>query len=66
MIFSIVVLPSVLCLIGHGVNYPAISNLIVWINTRFNLKIPNLQRSFQHLVLKMMMEREFGQGLRQP
>ena len=46
MIFSIVVLPSILCLIGHGVNYPAISNLIIWINTRFNLKIPNLAEKF--------------------
>ncbi|GIR00519.1 MAG: hypothetical protein CM15mP9_2220 [Methanobacteriota archaeon] len=41
MIFSIVVLPALLCLIGYGVNYPAISNLIIWVNTRFNLKIPN-------------------------
>lgn len=46
MIFSIVVLPALLCLIGYGVNYPAISNLIIWINTRFNLKIPNFAEKF--------------------
>ena len=46
MVFSIVVLPALLCLIGYGVNYPAISNLIVWINTRFSLRIPNLAEKF--------------------
>ncbi len=46
MIFSIVVLPALLCVIGYGVNYPAVSNLIKWINTRFNLKIPNVAEKF--------------------
>lgn len=46
MIFSIIVLPALLCVIGYGVNYPAISNLIKWINTRFNLKIPNVAEKF--------------------
>ena len=46
MIFSIIVLPALLCLIGYGVNYPAISNLIKWINMRFNLKIPNIAEKF--------------------
>ena len=46
MIFSIVVLPALLCIIGYGVNYPAVSNLIKWINTRFNLKIPNVAEKF--------------------
>ena len=46
MIFSIIVLPALLCLIGYGVNYPAISNFIKWINMRFNLKIPNVADKF--------------------
>ena len=46
MIFSIIVLPALLCLIGYGVNYPAISNFIKWINMRFKLKIPNVADKF--------------------
>ena len=46
MIFSIIVLPALLCLIGYGVNYPAISNFIKWVNMRFNLKIPNVADKF--------------------
>ena len=59
MIFSIIVLPSLLCIIGSGVNYPAISNLIKWINTRFNLAIPNVAEKFP----TFSTENDDGEGI---
>ena len=46
MIFSLVVLPSIMAMIGTGVNYPVISRSIIWINKKFQLKIPNFAEKF--------------------
>ena len=41
MIYSLVVLPSIMAIIGSGVNFPVISWLINWINKKSPIKIPN-------------------------
>ncbi|MBT4981449.1 MAG: MMPL family transporter [Euryarchaeota archaeon] len=42
MIYSLVVLPSIMAMIGSGVNYPVISSLMIWINKKIPFKIPNI------------------------
>jgi RND superfamily putative drug exporter len=47
MIFSLVVLPSTMAMIGTGVNYPVISRSITWINnSKIPIKIPNFAEKF--------------------